>query len=61
MNGQYDSESNIGPVWGICFLLYRRGRLDEFYKVMPDEQLRKLFQQDDASINNKKPIKIPNV
>jgi hypothetical protein len=26
MRGQYDSDGHLGPVWGICFMLYRAGR-----------------------------------
>lgn len=36
MRGQYDSEGSLGPIWGICYMLYRAGRREEFYRVLPN-------------------------
>jgi hypothetical protein len=34
MKGNYGSESHLGPIWGISFVLYRAGRKDSFFKVL---------------------------
>lgn len=62
MKGLYDSEGNLGPIWGICFVLYRAGRKEEFFRVIRDhEEIVKLFQDAEASISEGKPKKFAGI